>query len=435
MAIVRQFRAIRPAEKKAKDIPSVPYDVVNTEEAKELAGENALSFLHVIRPEIDLPDGTDLYADSVYEKAAENFNRLLESGSLIQEQTPSIYLYKLTMGDHEQVGVACCCSVDDYDSNVIKKHEHTRKDKEDDRLRHMLTLSAHAGPVLLTYRGDERINDIVRRETAKPPLYDITAEDGVGHTIWRMEQCDALVNAFKSVASLYIADGHHRAAGASRVKKEMVDKKAPFTGEEEWGYFLAVLFPAEELVVLPYNRWIVDLGGLGEDDFIEKIEESFDLDTAGEPEPKEKGEFNMYIKGSWYGLTLKNKEGGDLRGDSSKYSSKGAEPSGSPKRGDSLESPRNPVSRLDLSLFQREILEPVLGILDQRKDKRIDFVGGEGSAEKLQKLVDDKGGVAFCFYPVSIEELLRVSDAGMVMPPKSTWFVPKLRSGLLVHRF
>ena len=409
MAIVRPFRAIRPEEKKAKDIASVPYDVVNTEEAKELAGENALSFLHVIRPEIDLPDGTDLYADSVYEKAAENFNRLLESGSLIQEQTPSIYLYRLTMGGHAQVGVACCCSVDDYDDNVIKKHEHTRKDKEDDRLRHMLTLSAHAGPVLLTYRGDERINDIVRRETAKTPLYDITAEDGVGHTIWRMEQSDALVNAFKSVASLYIADGHHRAAGASRVKKEMVDKKVPFTGEQEWGYFLAVLFPADELVILPYNRWICDFGGLGEDDFIEKIRESFDLDAVGEPEPTEKGTFTMYIKGNWYGLTLKNKEGGDFDD--------------------------NPVSGLDLSLFQREILEPVLGILDQRKDKRIDFVGGEGSTEKLKKLVDDKGGVAFCFYPVSIEDLLRVSDAGMVMPPKSTWFVPTLRSGLLVHRF
>jgi len=409
MAIVRPFRAIRPEEKKAKDIASVPYDVVNTEEAKELAGENALSFLHVIRPEIDLPDGTDLYADSVYEKAAENFNRLLESGSLIQEQTPSIYLYRLTMGGHAQMGVACCCSVDDYDDNVIKKHEHTRKDKEDDRLRHMLTLSAHAGPVLLTYRGDDRINDIVRRETAKTPLYDITAEDGVGHTIWRMEQSDALVNAFKSVASLYIADGHHRAAGASRVKKEMVDKKVPFTGEQEWGYFLAVLFPADELVILPYNRWICDFGGLGEDDFIEKIRESFDLDAVGEPEPTEKGTFTMYIKGNWYGLTLKNKEGGDFDD--------------------------NPVSGLDLSLFQREILEPVLGILDQRKDKRIDFVGGEGSAEKLQKLVDDKDGVAFCFYPVSIEDLLRVSDAGMVMPPKSTWFVPKLRSGLLVHRF
>jgi uncharacterized protein (DUF1015 family) len=408
MAIVRPFRAIRPAEQKAKDIASVPYDVVNTEEARGLAGENALSFLHVIRPEIDLPYGTDLYADSVYEKAAENFNRLLEDGSLIQEQTPSIYLYKLTMGDHTQVGVACCCSVDDYDSNVIKKHEHTRKDKEDDRLRHMLTLYAHAGPVLLTYRGDERINDIVRRETAKPPLYDITAEDGVGHTIWRMEQCDSLVNAFKSVASLYIADGHHRAAGASRVKKEMVDKKAPFTGEQEWGYFLAVLFPAEELVILPYNRWIVDLGGLGEDDFIEKIEESFDLDTVVEPEPKEKGEFNMYIKGSWYRLR---------------------------PRAEKAAGSNDPVGSLDLSLFQREILEPVLGILDQRKDKRIAFVGGEGSAEKLQKLVDDKGGVAFCFHPVSIEELLRVSDAGMVMPPKSTWFVPKLRSGLLVHRF
>ena len=408
MAIVRPFRALRPAEDKAKDIASVPYDVVDTKEARELAEGNPLSFLHVIRPEIDLPDRTDLYADIVYEKAAENFSRLIEKGSLIQEDSPSIYLYRLTMGDHEQVGVACCCSVDDYDNDVIKKHEHTRKEKEDDRLRHMLTLSAHAGPVLLSYRGVERINEIIRSEITKPPLYDIIAEDGVGHSLWRVNKSDELVETFGSVPALYIADGHHRAAGAGRVKQKMLDDNKPFTGKEEWGYFLAVLFAAEELVILPYNRWISDLGDLGEEDFIEKIKESFDLSITSDPEPRQKGTFNMYIGGAWHRLHPRAKKAAESD---------------------------DPVGCLDLSLFQKKILEPVLGIMDQRRDKRIDFIGGEGSTLKLEKLVDERGGVAFSFYPVSIEQLLRVSDAGMVMPPKSTWFVPKLRSGLLVHRF
>ncbi len=413
MAVVRQFRALRPAKGKEKDIASVPYDVVDTNEARALAEGNPLSFLHVVRPEIDLPDSVDIYGDSVYDKAKENLDRLVKNGDLIQEESPSLYLYKLTMGEHEQIGVVCCCAADDYDNNVIKKHEYTRKEKEDDRLRHMLALSAHAGPVLMTYRGDERIDGIVGRETVKPPLYDFTAEDGVGHTVWRIEQPGPLVDAFREVQSLYIADGHHRAAGGSRVKKEMESRGIEFTGEEEWGYFLAVLFPAEELVILPYNRWISDTGEYTEDGFMERLKKSFDAKAVKEGEPKKKGVFNMYIGGRWYGLTLKNKV---------QEGSKG------PFFGSAVEN-------LDLSVFQREVLEPVLGIMDQRKDKRIDFVGGETSTKKLEKLVDEKKGVAFSFFPVSIEELLSVSDAGLVMPPKSTWFVPKLRSGILVHRF
>jgi uncharacterized protein (DUF1015 family) len=407
MAVVRQFRALRPLKGKEKNIASVPYDVVDTNEARALADGNPLSFLHVVRPEIDLPDSVDIHDDSVYNKAVENLDKLVKNGDLIQEDSPSLYLYKLTMGDHEQTGVACCCAADDYDNNVIKKHEYTRKEKEDDRLRHMLALSAHAGPVLMTYRGDERINGIVKLETKKPPLYDFIAEDGVRHAIWRVERPGSLVNAFKEVSSLYIADGHHRAAGGSRVKKEMESRGLGFTGEQEWGYFLAVLFPAEELVILSYNRWISDIGNYTTERFMERLERSFHVESANDPEPSRKGTFNMYIGGRWYGLTLKPE----------------------------LKRSAEAVEQLDLSVFQREVLEPVFGILDQRKDKRIDFVGGEGSTKKLKKLVDEKGGVAFSFFPVSIEELLAVSDAGRVMPPKSTWFVPKLRSGLLIHRF
>ncbi|MBN2323781.1 MAG: DUF1015 domain-containing protein [Spirochaetes bacterium] len=407
MAVTREFRALRPAKGKAKDIASVPYDVVDTNEARKLAQNNPFSFLHVVRPEIDLPDSVDIYDDSVYEKAAENFDRFIQNGNLIQEDSPSLYLYKLTMHGHEQTGVVCCCAVEDYDNDVIKKHEHTRKEKEDDRLRHMLAISAHAGPVLMTYRRDDRISGIVKRESKKPPLYDFTADDGVRHTVWRMGEAGELIELFTRVPALYIADGHHRAAGGSRVKQKMIERGLVFTGEEEWGYFLAVLFPAEELVILPYNRWIRDTSGLSEHDLFDTVKEKFEVEAVKDPQPKRKGTFNMYTGGRWYGLTLKP----------------------GVKRG------AGAVQKLDLSVFQREILEPVLGIKDQRKDKRIDFVGGPDSTRKLERLVDAEGGVAFSFFPVSTEELLAVSDAGLVMPPKSTWFVPKLRSGLLIHRF
>ncbi|UCB44635.1 MAG: DUF1015 domain-containing protein [Spirochaetota bacterium] len=406
MAVIRPFRALRPAPDRDKEIASVPYDVVSTEEAKTLAEGNPLSFLHVIRPEIDLPDGTDLYTDEVYEKARENFNKLIDDGNLITEDSPAVYAYRLVMGQHEQTGIACCCSVSEYNSDIIKKHEYTRKEKEDDRLRHMLTLKAHAGPVLMTYRGRKEIDEIIEKEVQKKPLYDFEADDGIRHAIWRITNDEALINAFKAVPSLYIADGHHRAAGAGRVKQEM-EKSLGKAGEnEEWCFFLAVLFPSSELVILPYNRWISDLGKYNEEGFLEKLKEEFELGKVGNPVSKEKGIFHMYLGGSWY--ELRSKANQNLT---------------------------DPVGSLDLSLFQRSILEPLLGIEDQRKDKRIDFVGGEKSTAKLERLVDEKGGVAFSFYPVGIEELLAVSDAGLVMPPKSTWFVPKLRSGLLIHQF
>jgi uncharacterized protein (DUF1015 family) len=413
MAVIRQFRALRPAKGKEKDIASVPYDVVDTYEARLLAENNPLSFLHVIRPEIDLPDSEDIYDDAVYRKATENLDRLVKNGDLIQEESPSLYLYRLKRDGREQTGVVCCCAADDYDNDVIKKHEYTRREKEDDRLRHMLELSAHAGPVFMTYRGNDRINDIVNQETMKSPLYDFTAGDGVAHTVWRVERPEPLIEAFKDIPSLYIADGHHRAAGGSRVKKEMEARGLEFTGSEEWGYFLAVLFPSEELVILPYNRWVRDTGGISPEKFLERIGKSFDVKQVKDPAPKKKGVITVYIGGRWYGLQLKQKSG------------KGVKPV----------TAADPVEGLDLSIFQREILEPVFGITNQRKDKRIDFVGGEDSNARLEKLVNEKGGAGFSFFPVSIEELLAVSDAGMVMPPKSTWFVPKLRSGLLIHRF
>jgi uncharacterized protein (DUF1015 family) len=406
LAVIRPFRALRPASGREKEIASVPYDVVNTEEAKTLAAGNPLSFLHVIRPEIDLPDGTDLYDDIVYEKAKNNFGDLIANGNLIKEDKSAVYAYRLVMGPHEQTGIACCCSVDEYDNDIIKKHEYTRKEKEDDRLRHMLTLKAHAGPVLMTYRGREEIDEIVNREVRRKPLYDFVADDGIRHVVWRILDNGELVDAFRAVPSLYIADGHHRAAGASRVKKEMVKTKRTESEDDEWRFFLVVLFPASELVILPYNRWVSDLGKYSKEKFLEKLREVYGLVETVNPVPEKKGFFTMYLDGRWYELHPKNKE----------------------KKTD-------PVADLDLSFFQRSVLEPVLVIKDQRKDKRIDFIGGEDSVEKLKRLVDEKGGVAFSFYPVSVEELLAVSDAGLAMPPKSTWFVPKLRSGLLIHQF
>jgi uncharacterized protein (DUF1015 family) len=407
MATIRPFRALRPVEQKCREVASVPYDVVTTAEAKELAEGNPLSFLHVIRPEIDLAEGTDLYSEEVYQQALKNFHRLESTGVLIEEQDLSIYLYRLEMGDHVQTGVACCCSVDEYDGGVIKKHEHTRKEKEDDRLKHMLTLSAHVGPVLMTYRERGGINRIIERETKNTPMYDFVAEDGIRHTVWKAQAAQRIVEEFAAVPCLYIADGHHRAAGASRVKKAMKEMREKVSGNEDFNYFLAVLFGDRQLKILPYNRWISDLGGFRSEAFLEKVGEHFEIKASDNGVPEGKGRICMYISGRWYSLGLRADEEVSL----------------------------DPVSTLDLNLFQSKLLEPVLGVTDQRNDKRIDFIGGERSVEKLKRLVDEKGGVAFSFNPVRIDQLLAVSDAGEVMPPKSTWFVPKLRSGILIHQF
>jgi uncharacterized protein (DUF1015 family) len=417
MAVIKPFAALRPRPDRAGLVASVPYDVVDTEEARELARGKPESFLHVVRPEIDLPVDVDPYDERVYRTGRENLQRLIRTGVLEQEGSPCLYLYRLEEGGHRQVGVAACCAVEDYESGVIKKHEHTRREKEDDRVRHMLALGAHTGPVLMAHRGGERINRLVERHTIREPLYDFTAPDGVRHTLWRVPEGGDLVEAFGDLPALYIADGHHRAAGACRVKRELesggrgaAGRDAPARGahgEEEYRFFLAVLFPAEQMRILPYNRYVSDLGEMSPDELLDEVKRRFHLAEGG-PEPTVKGRFGMYLAGHWFLL----------------------EPRELPPAGRG-----GPVASLDLSVFQRLFLEPVLGIRDQRSDQRIDFARGEHSAGKLAARVDREGGAAFTFFPVAVEELLAVADAGKTMPPKSTWFSPKLRSGLLVHRF
>ncbi len=406
MATLRPFRAIRPVPEKANAVASVPYDVVDTSEARLLAENNPYSFLHIVRPEIDMPEGTDLYDEAVYKKGARNFTRLIDEKILIEEEEPCVYIYRLIMDGHEQVGIAACCSVEEYDNNTILKHEHTRKEKEDDRVRHMMSVSAHHGPVLMTYRGNSIINTIAAEETREEPMYDFTSPDGIRHTLWRARQTQKISRAFKAVPFIYIADGHHRAAGAGRVKQE-IRKKYPGKGDEEYNYFLAVLFPSEQVKILAYNRVVSDLNGLSEKEFLRAVKERFTVISGNGSEPSKKGMIGMYLNGKWYELTVWEEQTGSA----------------------------DPVSVLDLSIFQEKLLTPVLGIKDLKSDKRIDFIGGQGSIGKLKKRVDTEGGAAFTFFPVNVSGLLAVADAGMIMPPKSTWFVPKLRSGLLTHRF
>ncbi|HEX8650531.1 MAG TPA: DUF1015 family protein [Pyrinomonadaceae bacterium] len=411
MAVIHPFRALRPPASRVAEVASVPYDVVNTEEARALAADNPLSFLHVSRPEIDLPEGTDIYSDAVYEKAAENFARLMEECPLEMEETPSLYLYRLIMGEQEQIGVVACCSVDEYDQDLIRKHERTRRDKEDDRTRHILTTGAQTGPVFLTYRANRNIDTMVLETTITEAIYDFTAPDGVEHTIWHIPDPVRFVQAFRDVPFLYIADGHHRAASASRARAELRDKNPEHTGDEEYNHFLAVLFPADQLQILPYNRVVKDLNGMSPDEFLAALKKKFCVDDEGAPRPSERGQFSMYLGGRWYNLLI----------DSAMVAG--------------ASNPNDPTATLDVSVLQDYVLDPILGIKDVRTDKRIDFVGGIRGAEELQRLVDGgRAAVAFSLYPTSINDLLRVSDAGGVMPPKSTWFEPKLRDAILIHK-
>ena len=406
MAVIRPFRALRPHPERAESVASVPYDVVNTEEARELANGNPLSFLHVSRPEIDLPPGTDIYSDAVYRKAVENFEKLISTCPLVKEVEPSLYLYRLIMGDHEQIGIVACCSIDEYDNSTIRKHERTRRDKEDDRTRHMLMLRAQTGPVFLTYRSRTEIDEQVSAATSAEPLFDLTAADGVRHTIWRLNETEPLVKSFESVPLLYIADGHHRAASASRARAELREQSFAHTGNEDYNYFLTVIFPDSQVQILAYNRTVHDLNGLSKDEFLDAIKDQFTMTENASPAPEERGQWSMYLDGKWYGLQL------------------------SP----AATLPAGTVAALDVSVLQDRLLDPILGIKDIRTDKRVDFIGGLRGTKELERLVDDgKAAVAFSLYPTTVEELLMVSDANEIMPPKSTWFEPKLRDGLLIH--
>jgi uncharacterized protein (DUF1015 family) len=398
MATLLPFRALRPSPADAERIAAVPYDVVSTDEARALAHGNPLSFLRVSRAELELPDNTDPYSDAVYDRAADNF-RMLKDASLVVEDEPSVYFYRLRMGSHTQTGLAACFSIDEYDRDVIKKHERTRRDKEDDRTRHLIALGAQTGPVFLTYRASADINDIANRQTAKTPLFDFEAVDGVRHTIWCVggKERDALVAAFARVPALYIADGHHRAASAARARTEL-------KGRGESGAMLAVAFPHDQVQILPYNRAVKDLGGLTPDSFLQAVRERFSV-GAGPAAPARRGEIAMYVNGTWQ--TLKPKQ---------------AAPAS------------DPIGSLDVSVLQEQLLAPVLKILDVRTDKRIDFIGGARGTDALAQLVDrGKAAAAFSLFPVSVADLMAVSDAGAIMPPKSTWFEPKLRDGLLIH--
>jgi len=408
VAIIRPFNALRPQADRAAQVAAVPYDVVNTEEARALAAGNPWSFLHVSRSEIDLPDGTPIYNDQVYAKALANFEQLIKECPFENEETPSLYLYRLIMGNHEQIGIVACCSVDEYDRGIIRKHERTRRDKEDDRTRHIMVLRAQTGPVFLTYRGAARIDSLVADAlSTSPPLYDFVANDDIRHTIWRVPNYQPLAEAFAEVPYLYIADGHHRAASASRASAELKEHGFGFIGNEEYNFFLCVLFPDYQLQILPYNRIVRDLNGMSREEFLTRVRENFALTENASPSPKQRGEWSMYLNDRWYVLALPNEA---VR-------------------------PEGVVDSLDVSILQTRLLDPILGIKDVRTDKRIDFVGGIRGTGELEKLVHEgKAAVAFSLYPTTIDDLLRVSDAGEIMPPKSTWFEPKLRDGLLIHQ-
>jgi uncharacterized protein (DUF1015 family) len=408
MAVIHPFRALRPRANEAARVAAVPYDVVNTDEARALADDNPLSFLRVSRAELELPADADPYSSAVYNRAVDNFARLKDA-ALVLEDEPSLYLYRLRMGDHEQLGLAACFSMDEYDRDIIKKHERTRRDKEDDRTRHMLALGAQTGPVFLTYRATADVSDIAARRTSDDPLFDFAAADGVHHTLWRVTGTDrtALVNAFSRIPALYIADGHHRAASAARARTEIRDggHRAHALGDgADFNTFLAVAFPHDQVQILPYNRIVKDLGGLTEHEFMGAVHDRFTV-QAGPPAPQHRGDIAMYFHGHWQ--TLRPKVAPDRR---------------------------NAIASLDVSVLQDSLLAPILKIADIRTDKRIDFVGGARGTSELEKHVHSgKATVAFSLYPVGVDELMAVSDAGEIMPPKSTWFEPKLRDGLLIH--
>jgi uncharacterized protein (DUF1015 family) len=409
MARIEAFRALRPRPELAPRVASPPYDVLSSEEAREMASGNPISFLHVNKPEIDLPPDTNPYDPRVYAKGAENLQRLITDGVFLRDQSPALYLYRQHMGEHVQTGLVAGASIDEYEADLIKKHEHTRRVKEDDRTRHVDALNANTGPVFLTYVARSEINALVDRLTAGSPTYDFVARDGIRHALWVIDNPtdrDALIEAFQRVPALYVADGHHRSAAAVRIRQQRRDSNPSHSGNEAYNFFLSVIFPHDQMMIMDYNRVVRDLNGLDPVALKDRVRERFEIEPSQSGKPGSRRVFGMYLDGQWHLLRAKE----------------GCYPA------------HDPVRSLDVAILQDNVLEPVLGIEDPRSDERIDFVGGIRGLGELERLVDSgKWAVAFALYPTSITQLFAVADADMVMPPKSTWFEPKVRSGLIVR--
>jgi len=410
MPLIKPFAGLRPALGRASEVAAPPYDVMSAAEAREMVRDRPWSFLHISRPEVDLPEDTDPYAPAVYAKARQNLDRMIAESVLVRDDAPRYYVYRLTMGDHLQTGLVAAASVSAYDADRIKKHEFTRPVKEDDRVRQIDALNAQTGPVFLVYRSTPSIDDILGAVSRGEPEVDIVAGDGVRHELWTVSDgviIDRLSTAFEALDALYVADGHHRSAAASRVAAARREADPMHTGEESYNYFLSVIFPHNQMQILDYNRVVQDLHGLDKETFLNRVSVPFRVEPSDEPvKPARSAEFGMYLDRSWYRLTL-----------------------------DEHRIPwEDPVGRLDVSLLQDNLIEPILGIVDPRRDDRIGFVGGIRGLEGLARRVDEGGmRVAFSLHPTRMEELMAVADAGEVMPPKSTWFEPKLADGLVSH--
>ena len=409
MAVIRPFECVRPGERVADRVAALPYDVYNRQEACEVVKKEPLSFLKIDRAETQFDASVDTYAPQVYQKAKELLEKAIADGTFITDTDRCYYIYELTMDGRSQTGIVACASIDDYQNNVIKKHENTRADKELDRITHVDTCSAQTGPIFLAYRANQVIDKEVDKVKQSPSIYNFVSDDGIRHQVWKIADKAAvenIKNAFEKIDSIYIADGHHRAASAVKVGLKRRKNNPDYTGEEEFNYFLSVLFPDEQLMILPYNRVVKDLNGYTKEQFMEKIAQNFDItESDGQVMPDNKGTFGMYITGKWYRLTAKKEILSE-----------------------------DPVDGLDVAILQNNLLEPVLGIHDPKTDSRIDFVGGIRGLDELEKRCNEDCVLAFSMYPTSIKELFDVADAGKLMPPKSTWFEPKLRSGLFIHR-
>ena len=410
MAIIKSFKALRPVQNLASKIAALPYDVMNSEEAREMVKDNEYSFLHVDRAEVNLAKEINIYDKVVYEKARDVLDEMIDNGLYIEEKKPCMYIYKQTMNGKSQTGLVICASIDDYINNKIKKHEHTRKDKELDRINHVDYCDANTGPIFLTYRNQAEISMIMNKWMQNNPLYDFISEDGNGHTVWIIDgdnDIEKLTTLFEGIDSLYIADGHHRAKSAVEVGLKRRRENPNYTGEEEFNYFLAIVYPDNQLEVLDYNRTVKDLNGLSDDEYLSVIQNDFKVKVSQSPvKPTKKHTFGMYMNNNWY--ELEAKEG--------------------------TFNEEDPMDRLDVSILQNNLLSPILGIYDPTKSDRIEFIGGIRGIKELEKRADNDMKVSFSMFATTTDDIMSIADSGMIMPPKSTWFEPKPRSGLFIHK-